>query len=310
MGGSVEPIDFAPFAELAALLYEGPWVTERAMAAERVLATGRLDPAVRQILAGSAGQTARDAFAAEYRRAGLQQRIHAALAGFDALLVPTAPTHYRLEEIEREPLALNSRLGTYTNFANLADLCALALPGPFRSDGLPAGITVLAAAWHDEALLEFGARWASALALPFGATGIVRAADRLQDASGCARLAVVGAHLRGLPLNHQLVERGARFVATVRSAPRYALHALPGTVPPKPGLVRRESGGASIELELWDLPLGQWGTFIAGVPAPLTIGTIELANGETAKGFLCEASAVLDAPDISSAGGWRAWLTR
>jgi allophanate hydrolase len=308
LGATLHPIDFAPFVELAALLYQGPWVTERAFAAAEVMRAGRLDPVVGGILAGAARFSAHDAWRAEYRRAELQLRIHAALAGYAALVVPTTPTHYTLEDITREPVLYNSRLGTYTNFANLADLCALALPGPFRRDGLPAGITLLAPAWQDTALADLGARWERHLGLSLGATGARRAAPSLPPATGCQRLAVVGAHLSGMPLNSQLQERGARLLATVRTAPHYRLFALPDTQPPKPGMVRVESAGSAIELEVWDMPLGHWGSFVSLVPPPLAIGSIELADGSWVKGFVCESAAVAHARDISASGGWRAWL--
>jgi allophanate hydrolase len=305
----VQSIDFAPFAELAALLYAGPWVTERGFAAEPYLDAPGMDPVVRDIVRGGQGRSAHDAFAAEYRRAELAAQIAAALAGFDALVVPTAPTHYRLADIAREPQLLNSRLGTYTNFANLADLCALALPGPFRADGLPAGITLLAPAWHDEALAEFGARWEQLCALPLGATGRTGERVPLPAASDVLRIAVVGAHLRGMPLNGQLTLRGARFVAATRTAPRYRLFALPRTAPPKPGLLRvADDTGVPIDIELWDLPRGQWGAFVGDVPPPLAIGSVELPDGSWVKGFVCEPVALDGADDISAHGGWRAWL--
>jgi allophanate hydrolase len=307
-GANLHPIDFEPFAALAALLYQGPWVIERRFALRGLPRDATIDPVVRSIIQGGADPGAEQAFEAEYRRAGLQQRIHAALSGFDALAVPTAPTHYRLEDIAREPVAANSRLGTYTNFANLADLCALALPGPFRADGLPAGVTLLARPWHDEALQDFGHRWQRQSGLALGATG--RRADLapLPAPLDCLRLAVVGAHLSGLPLNGQLLDRGARPAGTARTAARYRLYELPRSEPRKPGLVRAAAGGAAIEVELWDLPLGSWGSFMAGVPAPLAIGSIELADGTWVKGFLCEPEALAGARDISAAGGWRAWL--
>jgi allophanate hydrolase len=307
-GATLHVVDFAPFATLASLLYEGPWVVERRFALRGLPPEARLDPVVRGIILGAGELSAEAAFAAEYRRASLQMQIHAALAGFDALAVPTTPTHYRIEDIARDPVATNSRLGTYTNFANLADLCALALPAPFREDGLPAGLTLLGLPWHDEALQDFGQRWERALGLPLGATGRHAGPGSLPLPAACLRLAVVGAHLSGLPLNGQLLERGARFAGATRTAARYRLYELQGARPRKPGLVRTDSRGAAIEVELWDLPLGGWGTFIAGVPPPLAIGSVELADGTWVKGFLCEHAAVVGARDITAAGGWRAWL--
>jgi allophanate hydrolase len=307
-------IDFAPFAELAALLYQGPWVAERYVTMERLLRADpdAVNPVVRQIASGAARFSAADAFKAEYRRAELARAIERTLSEVDALVVPTTPTIYTIAAVQNDPLTLNTRLGTYTNFTNLADLAALALPADFRSDGLPAGITLIARAGRDHALAAFGKCWQRATRLPLGATG---RADReglgadtaVVEPLGAVRLAVVGAHLTGLPLNHQLTTRGARFVERCRTAARYRLFALANTTPPKPGLVRDEQGRA-IEVELWDLPSGQVGSFVAEIPAPLCIGTLELADGRTVKGFVCEPYGLEGAEDITEYGGWRAFL--
>ncbi len=218
----------------------------------------RVNPVVRQIANGAARFSAADAFKAEYRRAELAREIDRILSDVDALVVPTTPTIYTIAAVQNDPLTLNSRLGTYTNFTNLADLAALALPADFRSDGLPAGITLIARAGRDHALAAYGKRWQRATGLPLGATG--RAAEEGLGADAtvveplrAVRIAVVGAHLTGLPLNHQLTTRGARFVERCRTAACYRLFALPNTTPPKPGLARHEQG-QSIEVELWDLP--------------------------------------------------------
>jgi allophanate hydrolase len=307
-------IDFAPFAELAALLYQGPWVAERYLTMERLLRTDpdAVDSVVRQIATGAARFSAADAFRAEYRRAELARAIERILSEVDALVVPTTPTIYTIAAVQNDPLTLNSRLGTYTNFTNLADLAALALPADFRSDGLPSGITLIARAGRDHALAAFGKRWQRATGLPLGATG--RAAEEGLgtdttgvEPSGAVRIAVVGAHMMGQPLNHQLTTRGARFVERCRTAACYRLFALPNTVPPKPGLARHEQG-REIEVELWDLPSAQVGSFLAEIPAPLCIGTLELADGRTVKGFLCEPYGLEGAEDITEYGGWRAFL--
>jgi allophanate hydrolase len=214
--------------------------------------------------------------------------------------------------VQNDPITLNSRLGTYTNFTNLADLAALALPADFRSDGLPAGITLIARAGSDHALAAFGKRWQRATGLPLGATGRASEGELGTDAPvieplRTVRVAVVGAHLTGLPLNHQLTSRGAEFVERCRTAACYRLFALPNTTPPKPGLARHAQG-QSIEVELWDLPSGQVGSFFAEIPAPLGLGTIELADGRTVKGFICEPYGLEGAEDITQYGGWRAFL--
>lgn len=232
------------------------------------------------------------------------------LASCDALVVPSTPTIYTLSEVDADPIGTNSRLGTYTNFANLADLSALSLPGVFREDGLPAGITLLAPAFSDRALGRFGRRYERRAALPLGATERALPTEEPQgllDEEESVLLAVVGAHLRDMPLNHELTSRGARFVEATHTASNYRLFALDGTHPPKPGLTRASSGGG-IAVELWDMPLGEFGSFVAGIPSPLGIGTLELEDGRRVLGFLCEAWALSGARDITSFGGWRPYL--
>jgi allophanate hydrolase len=238
----------------------------------------------------------------------------------DALLVPTAPRIYTITEILDDPIALNARLGIYTNFANFADLSALALPAGFRNDGLPAGVTLLAPAWHDRALTFFGRRWEqyqAARGATLGATGRGLSAERTAGPPppGTLRLAVVGAHLRHMPLNHQLTSRGAAFVEAAWTAANYRLFVLAGSEtnhdPPRPGLLRLPTGdseGASIGVELWDLPFGNFGSLMAEIPAPLGIGTLELRDGSFVQGFICESAGLADAVDITSFGSWRAYV--
>lgn len=310
-GATVEAIDFTPFNELAALLYQGPWVAERFAAVEDLWKKnpGAIHPVVRGIVEQAADYSALDAFKAEYRRAELARRIHQALAGFDALVVPTSPSIYTIAQLEADPVTLNSRLGVYTNFANLADLSALALPAGMRGDGLPAGITLIGLAWQDHALAQFGRQWQARLGLPLGATGapLPAASPVRAPARDTVRVSVVGAHLRGMPLNHQLTSRRAVFVEQTRTAGDYRLYALANTSPPKPGLVKSASG-APIEVELWDVPLAAFGAFVAEIPAPLGIGTLELADGRQVKGFICEPRGLEGARDITGFGGWRAYL--
>jgi allophanate hydrolase len=312
MGAQVQPIDFAPFEALAALLYQGPWVAERLAAVEALWKTSpdAIHPVVRSIVEQAANYSAVDTFNAEYRRAELARTIQEVLAGFDALVVPTSPSIYTIEALHADPITLNSRLGTYTNFANLADLSALALPAGFRRDGLPAGITMIGLAWQDQALAVFGRRWQAALRLPLGATGrsFFDPAPSMPDArEHHVRLAVVGAHLTGMPLNRQLTERNAIFVEATHTGDNYRLYALAGTQPAKPGLVQGHDG-ASIEVELWDVPLANFGSFVEEIPGPLGIGTLRLADGRQVKGFICEPRGIEGARDITEFGGWRAYL--
>jgi allophanate hydrolase len=270
-----------------------------------------LHPVIRSILSTATLFSAVDAFRYEYRRAALARRINDELAGFTALLVPTTPTIYTTAAVLEDPVRLNSRLGTYTNFTNLADLSALALPAQFRDDGLPAGITLIAPAWQDRALAELGKRWQKHLSLPLGATNRALTAATKETKSSpptaTVRLAVVGAHLTGMPLNHQLTSRDAAFVERCRTAPTYQLYALANTTPPKPGLVRATTG-APIEVELWDVPIERFGALVAEVPAPLGIGSLELEDGRIVKGFICEPIGLQCARDITCFGGWRAYL--
>ncbi|BEM52038.1 allophanate hydrolase [Serratia marcescens] len=309
-GATLEPLDFAPFRTLAEQLYYGPWVAERTVAIEQVLEASpqAIDPVVRGIVGNGLGYSACDAYKAEYLRAELARQIAQRLAPFDALVVPTAPTIRTLAEMAQEPVLFNSQFGTYTNFTNLADLSALALPGPLRGDGLPAGITLIAPAWHDRALAAFGLRWQRQSALPLGATGrALPPQPAPAPSSGHVRLAVVGAHLSGMPLNVQLTQRDAVRVEQTVTAPCYRLYALADTEPPKPGLARAAQG-AAIRLELWDIPLARFGEFVAEIPAPLGIGTLLLADGRRVKGFICEAWALEGATDITEFGGWRDYL--
>lgn len=309
-GVTLHPIDFAPFHQLAEQLYYGPWVAERTVAVGDMLdRKADMDPVVHGIVASGHHYSAVDAYKAEYLRAELTRQIQQTLSQFDALVVPTSPTIHTLDEMKQEPVRFNSEFGTYTNFTNLADLSALALPGPFRQDGLPAGITLIAPAWHDRALATFGQRWQASQAMLLGATQKTRTAPLapLPPSPLHVRVAVVGAHLTGMPLNHQLTTRSAVLVEETRTADCYRLYALANTSPSKPGLARA-ADGASIVVELWDIPLARFGEFVAEIPAPLGIGTLTLADGRQVKGFICEPAALAEATDITDFGGWRNWL--
>lgn len=309
LGAELQEIDFAPFQQLAEQLYYGPWVAERTVALEGV-DPAHINPVVRGIVENGHTYSACDAYQTEYIRAELSRKINDLLAGFDALVVPTSPTLRTLAEMQAEPVLFNSQFGTYTNFTNLADLCALALPAGFRDDGLPAGITLIAPAWHDQALAALGQRWQQASGLPLGATGQPLPQQPSDDtaAPGSVRVAVVGAHLTGMPLNFQLTTRNAVLVEQTTSAAHYRLYALPGSVPPKPGLARVTEDGAEIIVELWDVPQARFGEFVAEIPPPLGIGNLQLADGRWVKGFICEPYALQGARDITAFGGWRAYL--
>jgi allophanate hydrolase len=316
LGGERVELDFQPFLEAARLLYEGPWVAERWLVIHELLARKpeAILPATRRVIEKAASFSAADAFAAAYRMQALRRQAEAAWGAVQVIAMPTAPTIYRIAEVEAEPIALNSRLGTYTNFVNLFDLCALSVPAGFRTDGLPFGATLLAPAFHDAALCSLGERLQDALGLPLGATGCAPperppAPARPAPPAAAVRLVVCGAHMSGLPLNGELLERGARLVRTCRTAPHYRLFAFEAFSPPRPGMVRAAQG-APIEVEVWEMPSAAFGGFVDAIPAPLGIGTVELEDGERARGFLCEHYAVAAARDITQLGAWRAYLAQ
>ena len=312
MGATLVPLDFTALHALAALLYDGPWIAERYAAIDAYIEAGQgeMDPVVRGIIEQARNYSAADAFKAEYQRAERVRAAQRLMSTVDALLVPSTPTIYTLDDVAADPVRLNTRLGTYTNFVNLMDGCALALPAGFRDDGLPVGVTLIAPAWQDAALAELGERWQRHAPWTLGTSGrhpTVAAPRPAAPGPATVRLAVVGAHLSGMPLNFQLTERSAVRVERTHTAGDYRLYALPGTVPPKPGLVRG-AAGAPIEVELWDIPVEAFGSFVALIPAPLGIGTLTLADGREVKGFICESWATDGARDITEFGGWRAFM--
>ncbi len=298
-------IDYEPFAQAAALLYQGPWVAERLAAVGKFYDTNvaDMDPTVAVIVGQGKNYDAVDTFNAIYRLADLRRAAELQLQDYDLMLVPTTPTMHTIAAVQADPVRLNSQLGHYTNFVNFFDMAALAVPSVARSDGHPAGVTLIGPCGSDQLL----AAAAQAL-LPDAHGDIAVAADPLPFSEPTVQLAVVGAHLEGQPLNWQLLERGARKLACTTTSANYALSALPDTVPPKPGLARVAAGGHAIEVEVWELPLRRFGEFVAEVPAPLAIGTVELQDGRQVKGFVCEPAALAGATDISHFGGWRRYL--
>ncbi|MEW6270406.1 MAG: allophanate hydrolase [Thermodesulfobacteriota bacterium] len=311
-GYAVQPIDWAPFREAAGLLYGGAWVAERLAALERALAlhAEAVDPAVRTILEDARRHSGADAFRARDALAVLARRADAVWGAVDFLLLPTAPTIYRIDAVLADPLRLNANLGTYTNFVNLLDCCAVAVPAGFTGSGLPFGVTVVAPAFCDDALAAVADRLHRVLEPTFGVhrEAVPAAHPPGPPAGATVDLAVVGAHLSGEPLNHALVERGGQLVARTRTAADYRLYALAGTTPPKPGLVREPGfAGPGVEAEVWRVSIENFGRIVAEVPPPLAIGGVTLASGETVRGFLCEAWAAVGNEDITVHGGWKAY---
>jgi len=314
LGASLVEFDMEPFYEAARLLYEGPWVAERYLVIRDLLASSpdSIHPVTREITAAGSRLTAAETFAALYRLQGLRKLAERAFATMDAMVLPTAPTAYSTRQVLANPIELNSRLGTYTNFVNLLDLCALALPAAMRPDGIPFGITLLAPAGCDAMLASIGRVFHADTRLTLGARGVAQKplAPLQASAGNDIPIAVVGAHLSGMALNGELKALGASLLEATRTAPDYRLFALP-TTPPKPGMLRVDAGkGAAIELEIWSLSSAAFGEFVAAIPPPLSIGTIILADGRGVKGFLVEAAAVDVARDISPFGGWRAYMAQ
>ncbi|MGJ7511839.1 allophanate hydrolase [Variovorax sp. GT1P44] len=314
LGGTPVPVDYAPLAEAASLLYDSALVAERYAAVREFFDAHEaevIEP-VRGILAQGRGYSAADFVDARARLQAIGQRAAAMWGDIDILLVPTAPTHYTIEAMQADPVALNRNLGEYTNFVNLLDYAAISVPSGLREDGLPFGVTMIGRCGSDFQLAELGQRFHYATGLTLGATGEPMPTPEALPVIAplpMVKVAVVGAHLSGMPLNGQLTERGARLLGATHTAPVYRLYALPGTVPPKPGLVRVQPGeGAAIALEIWEMPMAQYGSFVALIPAPLGIGSLTLADGSGVQGFLCEALAVAGADDITHLGGWRAYI--
>ena len=315
MGGRTpEIVDMAPLFEVANLLYSGPWIAERYQAIRAIIENTPeiLHPTTRRIIAGAAALTAADAFAGIYRLAELRRIAERIWTGIDVLIVPTYPRPRLVADLVADPIGPNSELGTYTNFVNLLDLCALAVPGRRRGDGLPSGVTLIAPNGRDGLIAALGARLHAAAGVTIGASDVM--VPVAQDgpataAPGEIELAVIGAHLSGMPLNHELTSRGARFLRTEPTTPDYQLYALPGGPPYRPGLMRVADGtGTPIETEVWAISPQGLGSFVAGIPAPLGIGTVRLADGTSPRGFIVEAEGIVGAVEASKFGGWRRYL--
>ena len=312
LGGECVEIDLQPFLDTARLLYEGPRVAERYAAIRDFFDAKQeaLLPVIREIIGGAKRWDAADAYAYGYQLKAARRACDAVWHEVDCVVTPTAGTMYTIAEMEADPIRLNANLGYYTNFMNLLDYAATAIPAGFEANGLAFGITVFAPAHQDGPLLHLAAKLQAATMMRLGATRALLSAGANETGlpSGQVRVAVCGAHLSGLPLNGQLTSRNARLLSVTCSSPNYRLYALPGGPPFRPGMVRVNEGGSAIEIEVWELAACEFGSFVAGIPAPLGIGTITLADGSTVQGFVCESAAVAGADDITHCGGWRAYL--
>lgn len=314
-GAVIEYVDFAPLYAIAAMLYEGAWVAERYTVISDLLARDpeAIYPVTRDIITHAETMSAADAFKGFYRLADLKRAAEPMLAALDMLCVPSIPTFYTVADLEADPITPNSNNGTYTNFVNLLDMCGIAVPTAPRSDGRPGSVTLLAAAGKDAAVAAVARGFEADCTRNMGATAHpLHAPAPLPDApSDRMELAVCGAHMSDLPLNWQLTDLGAVFVRKARTTPAYQFYALAGGPPARPGLVRSDAPeAAAIAVEVWSLPKAAFGTFIAGIPAPLGIGTVSLADGSSVKGFICEAAGTTGATDITALGDWRVFLAQ
>ena len=312
-GAEIKEIDFSPLYAVAHMLYEGAWVAERYTVIEDLLKRDpeAILPVTRQIIQKAEKLSAADAFRGIYRLKELARAAEPSLTGVDMLCVPTIPKFHTVADLEADPVTPNSNFGTYTNFVNLLDMCGIAVPVPTRSDGRPGSVTLLAGCGKDAEIAVIALNLEAATQRKLGATdwAFVPPPSLLKRVSDCLTLAVCGAHMGGLPLNHQLTDRGAIFVRKARTSKDYRLYVLDEAHPARPGLVRGGSGsGAGITVELWDLPLTQVGSFVSSIPAPLSIGRIELEDGTSVQGFICEAVGAADAKDITSFGDWRSFM--
>ncbi len=314
LGHRLVEIPFGDFYSVANLLYEGAWVDER-YAAVKEFFDGKevsFHPVTRKIYGAASRLTAADAFNGLYALQAMKRKLAPVIASVDLFCVPTAPRHYTLEDLAAEPIRENSRLGTYTNFVNLLDMCGIAVPTGTRTDGLPASVTLLAPFGKDGLAASLARDIHRASGLTLGATGWALPVETPQATAGgeaSIDIVVVGAHLSGMPLNAQLRDLDARFVRKAQTSDAYRLYALAGTAPPKPGLIRVEPGkGGSIDVEVWQLTPAAFGSFVAAIPSPLGIGSIALADGTEIKGFLVEAAAIAGATDITAHGGWRRYV--
>jgi allophanate hydrolase len=328
LGGTAVEIDLTPFLDAARLLYEGPWVAERYVAIQDFIEAQpeAVFPPVRTIIEGGKGKTAAEAFAASYKLKALKRVCDAVWKDVDCLLTPTAGTIYRIADMQADPIRLNSNLGYYTNFMNLLDYAAVAVPAGFQASGdaqgLPWGVTLAAPAFKDVPLLRLADLFhrshraqplsLGATAAPLAYTPAISTTELPKGSNnpGTVKVAVCGAHLSGLPLNWQLTQRGARLIGAVKSAPEYKFYALAGGPVQRPGMVRVNEDGGAIDMEVWELPAEHFGSFVDGIPTPLGIGKVKLADGSWVSGFVCEAIGVEGGTEITALGSWRPWVAR
>lgn len=315
LGAKTVEIDFEPMFEAARLLYEGPWVAERYAAIEALMQNTPevVHPVVRTIVQAAESKTAVDGFKAEYQMQGYRALVDKLLSEVEFLLTPTAPRAYLVDELLEDPIQLNSNMGYYTNYMNLLDLSGLAVPAGFMSNGMPFGVTLIGKKFEEEKLLSYASQWERKMDLTNGATGLKAVSEASLnpvDFSTEIQVAVCGAHLDGMPLNWQLRERAAVLKKQTRTSANYRFYVLGSEPPMRPGLLREEGSGISVEVEVWSIAASEFGSFVAAIPYPLGIGKVELQDGAWVSGFMCEADAVNNARDISEFGSWRNFMAQ
>jgi allophanate hydrolase len=314
LGATIVPFDYAPFRQAAELLYNGPWVAERLAAVKDFIGANAddFDPTVRKIIEGAKAYDAVDAFEGQYKLGHLRQKALAEWEKLDMLMLPTSPTTYTVEAMLADPIVKNSHFGRYTNFANLFGYAAIAIPGGFGADGLPSGVTLFGPSFSDDALAPFADAMHRAAAAGMGkdkAASLPDASKVAEPDDGLVTIMVVGAHLTGMPLNHELTGPGGKLLKTCRTAGDYRLFVLPNTTPPKPGLIREPGfAGKGLEVEVWKVTPAAFGRFVQNIPAPLGIGKVMLDDGSQVSGFLCEPYAIEGAQEVTALGGWRAYI--
>jgi allophanate hydrolase len=311
LGGVKHTIDFSVFMDAAKLLYEGPWLAERYLVVEDIYQKQReaLLPVISSIIGKAENKTAADAFRAEYQMQVYRVQAKSMLAEFDFLLTPTAGTIYTIEEVSADPIARNSDLGYYTNFMNLLDCAAVAVPAGFLSNGLPWGISLVSTSMHDRQLLAYANLWQQDSQIAPGNCDCSLPATAADETSysDYVQLIVCGAHMEGLALSWQLCERGAQLLEKTASSSCYRMFVIDGS-PQRPGMMRDTVSGRAIDIEIWQIPQTEFGSFVAAIPAPLGIGKVETSDGRWLPGFICEAYATAGANEISQLGGWRQYL--
>jgi len=313
LGGEKQEIDFSIFAQAAKLLYEGPWVAERYVAIEKLITEQpeALLPVINTIIGGAANKSAIDAFKAEYKMQVYRAKAKQILSMFDFLMTPTTGTIYTIDEVNADPIKLNSNLGFYTNFMNLLDCSCVAVPAGFIDNDLPWGISLVSTAMSDRKLLSYANMWQQDNKLMPGNLGLPLAATNADTISYSSTIPVIvcGAHMQGLALNWQLTERGGKFVEKTKSAKAYRMFVIEGTIK-RPGMIRDDSAGSEIDIEIWQVPKSEFGSFVAAIPEPLGIGKVETEDGRWLPGFICEGYAIENTQEVTQLGGWRSYIEK